>query len=350
MARVLLISDEEATGLLWGANAGGHDVYVTGVRSRNPTVSLSSKCKRFFALPESASFTDPGGFETLADTIAGIAQGLGADVIVPTSFESLKFAILQRDRLATAARLIPLASMEVLTLLDDKHSFHQFCLEHGLPHPASCLLQSPADLDTPQLSELTFPLITKPLLGAAERGIERFDSFDALRDRIRAADADFFPVLAQEWFDGEDIDFNGYALDGEVAVSSVMRTTRYRGGGPEVRLTDFVKHQEISRLGHAVVRKSGFTGPLNIDLRIRRADQKVFLIEVNPRFWGRSMACLRLEATAGCGRRAYCPWSGVPCIWIGRRSAFLDGSPRSRCDSTRTPIVSGCSPGYEGAS
>lgn len=292
MARVLLISDEEATGLLWGASAGGHEVFVAGVRSRNPTVSVSSKCKQFFALPDSSSFEEPDGFDALADTIAELAQRLEVDVIVPTSFESVKFAILQRDRLVAAARLIPLAPMATINLLDDKHSFYQFCLEHGLPHPASCLIESSADLEKPELSELVFPLLTKPILGVAEIGIERFDSREAFRSRVSAADSSFFPVLAQEWFDGEDIDFNGYALEGEVPVSSVMRTTRYLGGGPEVRLTDFVKHPEISQIGHDVVHNSGFTGPLNIDLRIRRSDQKVFLIEVNPRFWGRSMACL----------------------------------------------------------
>ncbi len=295
MARILLISDEEAVGLLWCANAGGHDVYVTGVRSRNPTVSVSPKGKQFIELPEGSSFEDEAQFSQLASTIADTARDLGVDIIVPSSFESLKFAIVERDRLTAAAPLVPLASMDKVKLLDDKHSFFGFCKDHGLPHPASYLLASADDLDAPELAALTFPVLTKPTLGVAEQGIERFDSLDDLKRRVAGAPDSFFPVLAQEWLDGVDIDFNGYALDGAVPVSSVMRTTVYRangGRGPEVRLTDFVDHPEVSRLGHALVEKSQFTGPLNVDLRIRSSDQKVFFIEVNPRFWGRSMACL----------------------------------------------------------
>ncbi|MGI9424198.1 MAG: ATP-grasp domain-containing protein [Hyphomicrobiaceae bacterium] len=291
MARILLISDEEAIGLLWGASAAGHEVIVTGVRSRNPTVSMSPKANKFIPLPETASFIDEEQFDDLAETIGALANEQAVDVIVPTSFESLKFAVLQHDRLSVAAPLIPLATMEQIMLLDDKYSFYQFCCANDLPHPASCLIESRDDLGKRELSCLTFPLLTKPLLGSAT-GIEKFQTRDELDHRIATAGPDFFPVLAQEWFEGEDIDFNGYALNGAVAVSSVMRTTVYDRNGIETSLTDFIKHAEISRLGSAIVRMSSFTGPLNVDLRIREADQKVFLIEVNPRFWGRSMACL----------------------------------------------------------
>tara|TARA_R110000782_G_scaffold31350_17_gene77228 strand:- start:416 stop:1534 length:1119 start_codon:yes stop_codon:yes gene_type:complete len=291
VARILLISDEEAVGLLWGASTGGHDVYVTGVLSRNPTVSVNPKCKKFLPLPEDTSFVATESFPELAIGIADLARSLSVDVIVPTSFESVKFAISERQKLEEAAMLIPLATMDIVNLLDDKHSFFKFCVEHGLPHPASCLLSSSDDLNKQELQDLRFPLLTKPIFGAAE-GIERFETSDELRQRVATASADFFPVLAQEWFDGEDIDFNGYALNGVVQVESVMRTTFYRHDNKEVSLTDFVRHPEISSLGNEIVRKSNYTGPLNIDLRIRRSDNKILLIEVNPRFWGRSMACL----------------------------------------------------------
>lgn len=291
MARILLISDEEAVGLLWGASAGGHEVYVTGVLSRNPTVSVNPKCKKFLPLPEDVSFVDTEKFPSLAKRIAELARTQSVDVIVPTSFESVKFAIRERRTLEKAAKLIPLATMDIVNLLDDKHSFYQFCIEHDFPHPASCLLNSSDDLGKQALRDLKFPLLTKPIFGAAE-GIERFETRDELTQRVTTASADFFPVLAQEWFDGEDIDFNGYALNGAVQVSSVMRTTFYHHKEIEVSLTDFVKHAEISRLGHEIVRRSNYTGPLNIDLRIRKSDNKILLIEVNPRFWGRSMACL----------------------------------------------------------
>ena len=292
MARILLLSDEEAIGLLWCAAAGGHDIVVAGVRSRNQLVAMSPQCGQFVELPESTSYNDKSEFLKLAELIADLAERLNIDVIVPTSFESIKFAVEMRDLLCKSATLVPLSTMEIIGRLDDKFSFYNFCLEHGLPHPVSCLLKSRADIDGSEICNLSYPLLTKPIMGVGEQGIYRFDSPAQLRKKLSSLSDDYFPVIAQEWIDGEDIDFNGYALDGEVAVSSVMRTHVHRPGSREIRLTEFVKHDAISKLGHELVEKSGFTGPLNVDLRIRKSDGKVFFIEVNPRFWARSVDSL----------------------------------------------------------
>lgn len=292
MARVLLLSDEEAIGLLWCAAAGGHEIVVAGVPGSNKLVSVSPLCTEFIALSENTSYVDRDKFPELADEISSLASRLKVDVIVPSSFESVKFAIEMRERLSESANLIPLSSMEIVELLDDKFSFYKFCCEHDLPHPASCLLRGVQDIDGQELQQLKYPLLTKPIMGVGEEGIFRFDSATELRDKMHEVSADYFPVIAQEWLDGEDIDFNGYALEGEVAVSSVMRTHVHYRGAQEIRLTEFVKHEEVSRLGHELVKRSGFTGPLNVDLRIRKSDGKVFFIEVNPRFWARSVDSL----------------------------------------------------------
>jgi predicted ATP-grasp superfamily ATP-dependent carboligase len=65
-----------------------------------------------------------------------------------------------------------------------------------------------------------------------------------------------------------------------------MRTTFYERT-PGFNVTDFVRNEEVRELGERILEGSGFSGPVNIDMRIRADDGTVQLIEVNPRFWDR---------------------------------------------------------------
>ncbi|MDX2055544.1 MAG: ATP-grasp domain-containing protein [Polyangiaceae bacterium] len=290
MSRVLLLSDEEARGLLWCAKSGGHTVFVAGDAARNRALSVSPKCDGFFGLPPELSFAEAS--PELAEEVLRVVLRENIEVVVPSSFESLKFLVLHRARFEQVTRLVPLSDLSIIETLDDKFKFYEFCVEHGLPHPRSLLLASAEDLESGQIESLEFPLLSKPLLGAGEKGIEKFESLSALRSRVKNAEPGFFPVLIQEWFEGEDIDFNGYALHGKVAVWSVMKTTYFGPSAEPVRLTQFVRNERVEALGRQIVERAGFTGPLNVDMRIRKSDGQVLLIEVNPRFWHRSVTSL----------------------------------------------------------
>jgi biotin carboxylase len=141
--------------------------------------------------------------------------------------------------------------------------------------------------------------MVKPVLGAGGSGLAVVEDAAALERHLESLTGERvgdLPALAQEYFDGTDIDFNGFAREGRVVVSSVMRTSFYAGDGLEegdkVDLTDFVHHEGIDELGRRIVASSGYSGPLNIDMRIRDSDGRIELIEVNPRWWARTVCSL----------------------------------------------------------
>ena len=290
--RVLLLSDEEAKSILWCAAAGGHTVHVAGAPSRNRILVNHPGCTEFHPLPEAYRFLDKP--VELVKPILEIAERMQADVICPSSFESIQFVTAHREALSKAAALVPLAAEDTVTRLDDKYKFFRYCTEQGIAHPASELVEPGTPIDKTQLEKLTLPVITKPILGAGEVGIVKFDRWPDLYEYLDSLFSAADPgsaLLIQEWFAGEDIDFNGFALNGEVIAGSVMRT-RYAGKRSRVTLTDFVDNAEVYKLGEDIIRHSRYSGPLNIDMRIRDDDGRVMAIEVNPRFWDRIIISL----------------------------------------------------------
>jgi predicted ATP-grasp superfamily ATP-dependent carboligase len=134
----------------------------------------------------------------------------------------------------------------------------------------------------------------KPPMGAGGDGLEVIATLDALRDRFERPGpegAPELPTLVQEYFDGEDIDFNAFVLGGDCRASSVM-WTRFHERSPRFSITEFAEHEEARRLAERLLGEVAFNGPVNIDMRIRADDGSVQFIEVNPRFWARTPQAL----------------------------------------------------------
>ncbi|MCP4905427.1 MAG: ATP-grasp domain-containing protein [bacterium] len=298
MARVLLLSEQEARTLLFCAASGGHEVFVAGRGERNRSLRHHRMCREFVALENDLEFENAS--EDLAEEIATAARKFDVDVIVPTSYDCVRIASRFRARLEKEAALIPTADLETIAMLDDKHRFHQFCLEHDISHPRSVLMtRAEGAADLVAKAGVPYPVMVKPVLGAGGSGLAVVEDAAALERHLESLTGERvgdLPALAQEYFDGTDIDFNGFAREGRVVVSSVMRTSFYAGDGLEegdkVDLTDFVHHEGIDELGRRIVASSGYSGPLNIDMRIRDSDGRIELIEVNPRWWARTVCSL----------------------------------------------------------
>lgn len=287
--RVLLVSDENAKSILWCAAAGGHTVDVVGVPSRNRLIQNHPKCHTFHALPDDTDFLDMS--PEIAAKIGNIARSIDADVVCPSSFESIQFFSTFKDTIGRDSAVVPTASLDVIQRLDHKNRFYEFCVENSINHPDSVLVSAGKMIDRTAVEVLKLPVITKPVLGAGEAGIVKFDDWERLRQYVEALDPAEGDLLIQEWFAGTDIDFNGFALNGTVIAGSVMQT-RYVESRHRVTLTDFVIDDAVSRLGRAIVSSSRYTGPLNIDMRRRDDDGEIMAIEVNPRFWDRIVISL----------------------------------------------------------
>jgi predicted ATP-grasp superfamily ATP-dependent carboligase len=100
-------------------------------------------------------------------------------------------------------------------------------------------------------------------------------------------------MVLQEFIDGDDIDFCGYALGGEVVAWSIQRHVACgRAPGPGLTGRQFVCEERVFDLGRRIVRTADYEGPLHVDMRICRQTGKLYAIEVNPRFWNSVIASI----------------------------------------------------------
>lgn len=292
MKRILLLSEEEAKGILFCAHKGGHEVLVAGNLDRNKLLRHHPMCRKFIPLVNTLEYS--GNDDELVDEIINIVKKENIDVLLPSSFDCIRLASRYRKAFEAHCHLMPTPDLETISELDDKNRFYLFCKKHGIAHPASHLIEKQEDINSKEALALSFPLILKPVLGSGEEGLQIFQSrseMDSFFQNNREKATALLPALIQEMFEGEDIDFNGFAVNGVIKAWSVMRTTFYNGKKP-FRLTDYIEYDEVKNLGMEIVKHSNFSGPLNIDMRISKSDGRVYLIEVNPRFWARGPTSL----------------------------------------------------------
>jgi len=331
MKKILFMSEEEARTTLYCTGLeGNYEIFVVGNINKNQTIQYHPMCKEFINLK--TSLTTENTTKDLCDEILNIIKEKSIDILFPISNKCLAFTDTFKSELEKHVLITPFPTKESIDELDNKYNFYLFCQKHNIAHPNSVLAKTCADLTKENIT-IEFPVLVKPILGAG--GINTLvllNNWQEMNDFINKPKKEtkkYFPALIQECFEGEDIDFNGFSINGKVLASSVM-TTEFYGKNNELFFTDFVDNKQVIELGEKILKESAYSGPTNIDMRIRKSDGKLMLIEVNPRYWARVQVSLMdnmnfldiaIRATLGEEIRAYstCPRTR----WVSSFSPLL---------------------------
>jgi predicted ATP-grasp superfamily ATP-dependent carboligase len=288
MKKVLVLSTNSDDGkiLLWCLREAKYPHVVIGNRSKNGGLRYSPLCKKFYEIPEQYSFEERS--PEIIPIIARIVEREKIDVIVPSGFESVKFISQHQGALRAITNIVAVPTLDTIAALGNKYAFSAFCERHNIPHPRTYFLKNAHEINGDHLP-LRFPVITKPLEMSSGMGIYKFEDRESLYGYIATQRADRFnalPLLLQEFIPGDDIDFNGFCSHGKIHAWTIQRFVMIENGQkPPLRWIQFTNHEEVFRLGKAIVEITRYSGPVNIDLRIDSRDGSVKTIEVNPRFW-----------------------------------------------------------------
>ena len=289
MKRILVLATNtsDATSLvLWGLREAGHQSLVLGNLSKNAELKYSPFCRKFYAIPEEYTFENKS--PEIIPLIKQVLEQNDIDVICPSGFESVKFLSLFRNQLAQMKLCVPVPTLETIKELSDKYLFANLCRESGIPHPKTYLLENMNVLEDNR-QPVNFPLLTKPLRMSAGKGIYVFHKREELLQYLRTKKEDgsnTLPLLLQEFIPGFDIDFNGFGHSGHLSAWTIQKFIEIpREGKKPLRWLQFLKNDEILRIGKTIAEKTGYFGPIHVDLRIEEPSGRVYAIEVNPRFW-----------------------------------------------------------------
>lgn len=273
----ILVIGKDDVFTLWVTVAlasSGHRVCVMAPGG-NRVARLSRHCRAYRACDaEIPQHPDPAFMAGLS----AYCREQKIDWIVPADLPpTLLLARWERD--PDAPRIFPCSRPELIERLNDKWEFHRLLGELGLPTPRTRLLESAVGVDR---RPPDVPLILKPVRGEGGRGILRVDSPAGLPATLdRHAAEHRWPLVAQEYVPGQDIDLSVLADHGRIVAWTIQRRSASRPSTIE-----FLQHPRVLELGSELIRAVGYHGIVHFDLRIDERTGQPLFIEANPRFWG----------------------------------------------------------------
>jgi carnosine synthase len=121
---------------------------------------------------------------------------------------------------------------EISNKIKNKSSFRTVCQEKNLPGPQHILLIDEKDLDTAD-KKLRYPLIVKPIYGAASAFVRRVENkeelvkaFNTIKENIHefwlAPEWQGFEILVEEYIVGDEVDLDILIQNGEIKYFSII--------------------------------------------------------------------------------------------------------------------------------
>ncbi len=290
------------TGLAVARSLARHGIEVMGV-SDGP--SLGAWSRRLRLMPGPRLLDD----EALPYYVElGQRLPCGA-VLIPTGDAGALFIGRHREELARYFHFAVPAT-PVLEALTSKRRLWAFAQRYDLPVPPTILPESRLDLER-ALDRLEFPCVIKPeaahlwrspaiarigLRGTKAIPVAHPDDLLSWYDRLAAVDP---RVVVQKMVRGPDenhLDYNAFIdHDGTIRAEFLGRKLRvfpaHYGSGSYV---ESIHCEETRVAGRAILERIGYRGVANLDFKRDEKDGRLYLLEINPRFWtwtALSVAC-----------------------------------------------------------
>jgi predicted ATP-grasp superfamily ATP-dependent carboligase len=258
---------------------------------RDSKVSLSRYCAA--VVPTPSWVEEPEA--ALAAVIAWSQQQQEAPVLFYQGDHDLLAVSRGRERLAPHLRCV-LPPAELVEDLVDKLRFAALAERQDLPVPLTrTLCRGP--LLAHELRRWTqFPCVLKPAtrsrrfagIGRSQKALrlESRSELEGLLTLIEGYETDFVLQTAIEGAEDRIVSYHAYIRPGGQVVADFtgrkLRTApRLYGFSSYVEITN---DEEVRRVGRAVLEKLDFSGAVKIDFKRDVRDDRLYLLEINPRF------------------------------------------------------------------
>ncbi|MBF7053181.1 ATP-grasp domain-containing protein [Halomonas sp. KAO] len=215
-------------------------------------------------------------------------------LLVPLNDHELPLLAREQARFSAIGTRVLVSSLEVVELAADKLATARFAEQVGLLAPKT-YHSLEAALVALDCNEIQFPLIIKPRWGSASLGVEWVEDRETLVLAWRWSQHRFPALgLRQDAVDGSGLIIQSalpgqeYGLDvvndlsGRYRATFVKRKLSMRAGETERATTE--SHPVLEAVGERLGQALGHIGNLDCDLFYD--GQRVYLLELNPRFGG----------------------------------------------------------------
>ena len=236
-------------------------------------------------------YAQPGNADERIELIHNVAQKTKANILLPVA-DAMRFASKQFAGLSSISPIAPISPLELFDQVVDKWTLTQFMIEHQIPIPETVLLDGEGDL-IDRVNELRPPFILKLTRGSAGQDIFAFDKVDDLDKFLEAKQGGKGRYLVQSFVEGHDIRCGVLCRDGSILAYTIHQGVleRKRRFGPPAGIR-FIKSEGVFDVLVELVSKLNWTGIASVDLRYDIKEDRVKVLEINPRYWGSLLGAL----------------------------------------------------------
>lgn len=250
--------------------------------------ALSRYLERAFVWPTTGT-EDPG---RLVEGLLRIGRRIGRPtVLVPTDEEA---AVLIAEHQAELAGpfLFPRVEAGLPRRLASKQGLHELCVEHGVPSPAAAFPDAYAEVEA-FAAEARFPVVAKNREAFVRRrrpavgGTTRIEGPAQLLALARGW-GEHPGVILQEYLpreEAEDWIVHAY-FDADSTALTMFTGVKVRSWPPHAGMTAnayVVDNPELAGIAAQFIKRVGFSGIIDLDLRFDRRDGQYKLLDFNPR-------------------------------------------------------------------
>ena len=206
------------------------------------------------------------------------------DIVMPVFEIGIRRVIKNRSLFNANINLVSLPNLETFTTAINKWKLIEHCRSQNIAIPDSCLLYPEDQNKKKALSNLTFPVILKPLEGfGGGMGIKDFNTIEEVEvylDKIK------YPVLVQQFIKGYDIDCSVLVEDGDI-IAFTIQQGNLKGSEPFMPQVGvkFTYNEELYKVVEELMESLHWNGVAHIDMRYDTTLNNFVVIEVNPRYW-----------------------------------------------------------------
>ena len=173
---------------------------------------------------------------------------------------------------------IPVSSVLTCDIMFDKVKANQWFMQNGIPVPGN---------------EGNFPLIAKPRKGSASMGLHFIHTNEDWKCFKENFDENDF--LIQKYLIADEYTVDAYiAKDGKEL--SIVPRKRMEVTSGEATKSITVKDQEIINLSKHIISLIDFQGPITLQFLREKETNKLYIMEINPRFGGGVITSIKAGA------------------------------------------------------
>jgi D-aspartate ligase len=227
----------------------------------------------------------------LLENVRNFAREERIEIIMACSDPGIRFLSEHRRELESLAAVAGTPSGESLDATVDKANFAQLVSRAKLPHPDTVALEAGEPL--PQRLPC-FPALLKPARGSGGALIARLEEPGALERLMNTGALESQRWILQSYIYGRDIDCSVVCRQGQVLAYTIQSSVHLPATSfAPVGAVEFVNDAETLSLAEKLVAELQWTGIAHIDMLRSHRDGRLYLIEMNGRYWASMLGSFR---------------------------------------------------------